>query len=227
MTVPYATPAELRAQGIAQITTTDDTLLTMLLLASAEAINNFCNRPDGFIAENPASARVYSGSGTAVQWIDECVEITAVAVKSSPSDDTYTAWLATDWLPFSGDPEYPNFNKLPYHALMVTATGAQAIFISGEYPFLRGFRPLEATYERSVPTVQVTAKWGVSVAAPTVIKEASLILAARWYKRSQSAWADTLANADFGQLQFRKVIDPDVQFMLRMGRFVKPPIGRR
>lgn len=221
----YAIASDLRGQ-INKLSTADDVILNTILSAAERTINLFCNRPDGFVALAAATARLYAGSGSAYIAIDECVEITLVAVKDSVTDSTYTSWAAGDWIAFRGDPKDPNFNGLPYNMLMVDPTGDQSIFTGGKYGNLRGFRP-DSTSHRGVPTVQVTAKWGYSVAVPADIKEACIMQSARWYKRLEGAMSDALASSELGTLLYRQSLDPDIKMILVNGRYVKPAVGRR
>lgn len=222
MTTAYGTVADVKGM-IEKVDTASDAAIQICLDGAAQTIDRFTNRlskADAFIADSTASARVYTGSGGRYQWMDECISITTVAVKDSPSDDTYTAWDAADWIAFSGDPQYPNFNKTPYEGIMVTATGAQDRFSSGKYSGLRGFRP--ETYEvRGLPTVQITAKWGFALTVPPAIKAATIAQATRWWKRYQGSFSDTLASAEMGTMMFMKELDPDIAMMLRKGRFVR------
>lgn len=219
----YATITELKA-SINKTTNTEDAVLTALLSAAENTINDFCNRPDGFVADAVATARVYAGMGDAYLFIDECTSISGVAVKDSPDDTTYTAWAATDWLAFSGDPHHPNFNRLPITGIMTAGGGDYATFLSGHYSGLPSFPPLE-TYTRAVPTVQVTAKWGYAVTVPPEIKQACIMQAARWYKAEQSAMTDTLANPEMGELIYRRELDPHIAMILVNGRYVKSSAG--
>lgn len=221
----YATAADLKTQ-INKTSAADDATLTAILAATERTVNLFCNRPDGFEADAVASARRYAGSGKPYQSIDECVEITLVEVKNSPTDTTYTSWVAGDWIGFSGDPKDPNYNSLPYTMLMVDPTGDYAVFYSGSFVTRGGFRP-STEVSRGVPTVRVTAKWGYSVAVPADIKEACIMQAARWYKRLEGAMADALASGELGTLLYRQSLDPDIKHILIGGRYVKPAIGRR
>jgi hypothetical protein len=204
----YATIDELKAQ-VNKEYDDDDTVLTAIITAASRAIDNYCNRiNDGFVAASSASARVFPGSGKAYQFIDECIEIETVGVKDSATDETYTTWTTDDWIGATGEPKMPNFNRVPYNFIMIRLdTGSYTYFPKSPFPI-----------------VQVTAKWGYAEVVPSSIKQATITTAARWYKRGQSSWADTLASGDFGQLQFRKVLDPDVQMMLRAGRYVRPAI---
>jgi len=222
----YATPEELRRDTNKQVDADDPTLADLLESAS-RVIDGVCNRPDGFLATVTATARIYAGSGKAYQWIDACVQITAVAVKDSPADAAYTAWTAADWLPFSGLPDDPEFNRLPYTGVMVAAGGSRSFFLSGRYSHLRGFRPDPDAQEFAVPTVQITARWGRSDTLNPIIKTATILQAARWFKRGQSSWADTLGTPETGQLMYRKVLDPDLELMLVKARLAVPAIGKR
>jgi len=223
----YATVKELRDQ-IGKVGATTDVELAALLDAAGMAIDNFCGRPDGFMAVPTASARTYSGNGGPIQRIDECVEVTKVEVKDSPTDTDYDEWDDADWIAFAGDPQSPDFqptsSSRPYRAIMVSAEGDYDHFTSGSYAHRRGFRPEQTVY-RGVPTVRVTARWGYADTVPYVIRQACITQASRWFKRGESAWSDAVGSPDTGQLFYRKVIDPDLEFMLVDGRLVKPTVG--
>jgi hypothetical protein len=223
----YATAAELRAE-FNKTSTADDVTLGRLLDAATRAIDRTCNRPDGFVADTEASARVYTGSGGPVQDIDECVEITTVAVKDAADDSTYTEWDATDYEAFGGSADRPNFQPTahgkPYTALMCSADGDYSTFTSGKYSGRAGFRPSH-NVTRGVPTVKVTAKWGYAATCPPDIKEACMMQAARWYKRFESAMADTVGSPDTGTLLYRRKLDPDIEHILIDGRYVRPTLG--
>jgi hypothetical protein len=211
----YATAAELRTQ-IDKTGTTgtgSDANLLILLNAASDAINKYCNRLDGFDASDTASARVYSSKGRPYLYIDECVEITALAAKDSVTDTTYTAWAADDYIKASGSYEDPDYNSTPYTLLIIDpeGTGGHSHFTDG------------AAHLRVRPTVQVTAKWGYSATPPDAVKQACLTQAARWFKRGESAWADAAATTELGAIMYRKSLDPDVQMMLT--RYRKPALG--
>ena len=212
----YATAAQFR-DFIGKTSGTDDVAILACINAASNAIDSHCNRPDGFVADDSASARVYPGRGLDYQYIDECVEITQVAVKDSPSDDDYTAWDVTDWIAFSGEPKNPDFNRLPYHAIMIAANGSYGVFTDGEYIVRAGFsRPKEL--RRRVPTIQVTAKWGYATECPDAIYTATVAQASRWWKRFKSGgFSDATVSSDMGTLAFQlrgKALDPDIAMML-------------
>ncbi|MDD5517858.1 MAG: hypothetical protein PHV98_00720 [Candidatus Omnitrophica bacterium] len=229
----YGTVTELKART--QIESTDasrDTVLGAMLDAAKVLIDQLLNHKDGFIALTVAVARYFPGSGKTYQWIDECVEISSVAVKDSASDTAFTAWTTPtdnfsgdgDWIAFAGTPQYPSYNVLPYTGLMIDPNGSYSLFNSGLFTTRGGFRP-ENESVRNVPMVKVTAKYGYSVTAPALIKEANLAQASRWYKKAQSAWADTLASAEMGTMMYTKKLDPDIETMLMESRYYRPMLA--
>ena len=232
----YATLAEVKAR--VQKTNTDwDTYGQTVIEGVSRAIDNYTNRPDGFVALTSATARVYAGNGLPIIRIDESVEITLVEVKDAVTSSTYTAWAATDWIAFSGDKTFPNFNDLPYDQLMVDINGDYSVFTNGNLSqpsrddiiFNDIIRSTEKYFynprsARAYPTVRVTAKWGYAVTVPPQIKEVCCMQSARVIKRYEAAQSNQLSSTEFGILSFE--LDPDIQTMLT--RMVKPgSIGRR
>lgn len=207
----WATAQELRRR-MNTVSTLKDIDLEAILTAAQNTITRFCNR-QSFLADTVASARLYSGSGKDYLTIDETPEITAVGVKESVSDTTFTAWATTDWLAYSGSRRFPNFNSVPYTGLMVNPNGDYSRFFRGS---TEGF-----------PMVQVTAKWGAYVTIPDELKEASIMQATRWFKRLEGAMADALASGELGMLMYRQKLDPDIAMILVNGRYIKPTVGRR
>lgn len=204
----YCTVAEVKAQSQKQFDNYDGVIEAMIL-AVKDAIDNYCGRPDGFVAATDATPRVFYGSGKNWQRIDECVAVSQVEVKDSPTDEVYEIWPTTEYVIFSGDPKRPNYNGPRFDAVMVRIdTGNYAIFPDSQYP-----------------TVRITARWGYATEVPAVVKQACITQVSRFMKRGQSGWADTLGDANFGTMNYRKVLDPDVQFMLKMGRLIRPAIG--
>ena len=233
--MPYATLAELKS-SMQKENVGDDVLLQRILNAAETKINRFCNRPDGFEADIAASARHYPGSSYSFQLIDECVSITTVAVKDSQDDIAYAAWTSPttalagdgDWMPCTGDQYAPDFVSLPYTMLIIDPNGDQSWF-TGETMTQkkRGRERRGHSLLSRVPTVQVTALWGYSVAVPNDIREATIMQSARWYKKEQGAMADALASADLGGLLYIQQLDPDIAGILLDGAYRRPHVGRR
>jgi len=227
-TAVYATALELRSE-IEKDKNASDGVLDVLLGAASRAIDGYTNRiEDGYVAPDAAVARAYVGSGNRFLMIDECIQIDSVAVKESPSDTTYTAWAATDWNAARGAPDFPKFYGTPYTLLVVTISGSEAVFTSGSGSSATHLWPDTRYHEHDgqyrEPTVQVTARWGYAAAVPDAIKQATIMQAARWFERLKVGMADSLATTDLGELRFTQALDPDVQFILRMGRWIRPPM---
>ena len=230
----YATVAELKSR-IDRTLETDDVTLLGLLTGASRSIDNACNRKkDGFVAA-VSSAREFVGSGTTIQRIDECASVSLVEVKDSMGDTTYTAWAGTDWDLFGGSNRFPRFNIGPFDKLMIAYNGNYSSFTSGlsaraennlaslSGASRRGIYNPRATY--GIPTVRVTALWGYALTCPPEIREATVMQAARWYKRYKSAMTDTLASEDVGTLIYDKPLDPAIRRILVDGRYIRKTVS--
>lgn len=221
----YATIDELRQQ-YGSLSSEKDEFVQRCLNAAAAALDAYCNWNVPLEAPTAAS-RMYAGSGTAFQDIDLCVSVTSVEIKESPTDTAWTTVTAGTYLPFCGEPRFPDFNNTPYNGIVLLGSG-RTFFPSGAYntsllstlPYLG-----ESAYRGyGLPTVRVTGRFGYAATLPANAKQAVLTQATRWVKRGEAAWADTISKGDMGQLQFRKALDPDVQAMIVQARLVKPAI---
>jgi len=218
----YATKDEFKAQGDNIPDLDDDTIIGLYIDAADLQINQFCNRPDGFVADAAASARVFAGQGRPWLWVGDFIDTDTlvVAVKDAATDTTYTTWETDEYIGFAGDYTRPNFHPeslaKPYTSIMISAVGdpPQSSFLSGAYN------------GQFVPTVQVTAKWGYAETVPATIKQCSLMQSYRWYKRFKAHFSDTLGNEMLGQLMYTKVFDPDIENILINGRYKRVSIGR-
>lgn len=222
----YTTIQVVRATIGSDVAGTADEVLARLITAVSRQIDRACNRPDGFVAAAVPSAREYAGTGAAVLSIDECLTVTLVEARHNPADASYLAWGADDWRAFSGDALTPDFTRTPFTALMTLPSGDHPVFPSGIFSGWSSSRaalselPLR---QWSVPTVRVTARWGYAESIPEDIANACVIQVARMFKRGKSGYADTLASADMGTLQYRK-LDPEVEAILRQGRYIRAVI---
>jgi hypothetical protein len=191
-------------------TTKYDDALEFLIEKASRAIDRHCGRyENGFVADDTATARTYSGSGKAYQMIGECTSVTKLEVKDSPTDSDYEEWTTDDYMTFAGDPLWPDFNRSPITGLMINyADGSYSHFTSGRLG------------EVAMPTVRVTATWGYADTVPASIEEATIIQVARWWKRAESAWSDAISRGDFGQLRFVNALDPAIKQLLDNGGWV-------
>jgi hypothetical protein len=218
----YATIEELRSQ-FGSISSEKDSFIQRCLNAAAEALDMKCNWNVPLEAPAAASARMYAGGGLAYLVIDPCVSVTTVEVKDSPTDTAWTALTAGTYLPFRGDPRFPDFNRTPYNGIVLLGSGRTA-FPSGKQDSSSGTGLAQTLLAYGLPTVRVTARFGYAATLPPNVKQAVLTQATRWVKRGEAAWADTVSKGDMGQLQYRKALDPDVAAMLVEARLVKPTI---
>jgi hypothetical protein len=202
MANPYATVAEFKAQSNLP-SSSKDTSIELMLDAAAAVVDGVCNRPDGFLADVSASAKLYVGTDDEYVHIRECVQVTQVEVLIA---DAWMVLGATAWNAYTGDWLDPDFNTTPYNGLLLTGR-SQAMFPKAKYP-----------------TVRVTARWGYAEQVPMQVKTAVIAQAHVWFKRGESAWADVLGSPDTGQLFFRSKIDPAVRLMLEMARLIRPVI---
>jgi hypothetical protein len=182
----YATAQQLRDQVDVQRDVADP-VLEDLLEAATELIDRFCRRPDGFIADAAPSDREYSGAAQHFLMIDECVEIVSVSIDGDAVDPA-------DWRGFRGSGRKPSFHP-PFHGVMLGW--------GDRFPRTRRF-----------PNVTVAARWGYADELPANVHQATITQASRWWMRGRIGWADTTEPPEGGSIQYRKVLDPDVELML-------------
>lgn len=200
-TSAYCTIEELKA-ACGKIEPDDDPILAVCIGIVSDWIDRTTNRRDGYTPPDAPTVRFYAGSGQTVQYIDQAIEITEVAVKRSAPDTEYQVWASDQWFPFLGEANWPNLNQLPYNGLMTTAGNGYLFTESRFGNTMRGFNDWRwsPTAYRRVPTVRVTAKFCYSDAVPNVVKGACLIEAARLYKEGRTFYANALASQDLGKL---------------------------
>ena len=209
----YATLTQFKQlANKATSTASEDAAITLYLAAATEnidrALNVYADGCEYFNAAVAATARQFPGSGGYTLRIPACIEITSVETRNNP-DDTWETMDAGDYTPASGSPRAPQFYRLPYTLLVA------------EEPF-----PKYSIGKGHHPTVRITARWGYSDSPPNDIVAACVEQASRWYKRAQSAMADTLADGDVGTLIYTRALDPDIERKLLHGRYTVPTIGK-
>lgn len=192
----YATLNELKGfVGIPTADTADDTTLTLALDSASAQVDAFCDRT--FLADATVTTRDYAVQNTGQIDIDPVSSTTGLIVASDDNNDgTYeTTWtLGTD---FRLEPINAAANGQPYDRLVALGT--------------RWFPKL--TYR---PGVRVTAKFGwPGGTAPPPVKNATLIQAARLWKRKDAPFG-VAGSIEFGsELRLLAKLDPDVESLLR------------
>ena len=187
----YASLAEVKAA--ARITdSVDDALLEIAIESASRAIDGHTHR-NFFVAGTVATARVFAATNSEFVWIDDVASTAGFALATSDNlDATYsTTWGTADYQlePLNGVSEGVSW---PY--TRIRSTGNKGL-----------------PYGSALAGVQVTARWGW-LAVPTAIKQATMILAGRQFKRYDSP----LGVAGFGDLGAMRVsrVDPDVATLI-------------
>ena len=200
--INYATPEELRRQIEKQGLTgsASDPALEILLNAASRFIDNYYNRPYGFIASGTSATRIYIGSGATHLWIDETISIVTLEYDPLPNGSDLTAIDPATYIGFRGSIDNPNFNRLPYHAIMLF----EGYFDNNKYYFVDG-------------------NWGYSEVVPSSIKQIVIAISARYYKQGQGAWSDTLGSVEVGRIMFRRE-NSDLKWLLEKSRFYLPSV---
>lgn len=138
-----------------------------------------------------ASARLFDTVSGYEMEVDRCLQAAAAIAVDETATGVYVAWvLNTDYLLWP-------YNEL-YFTRVVISTGAAKVFVDGQQ------------------LLQVTGKWGGTTSPPSVIKLATTMTVARWFKEGMQAYQDTGAIIEVGQLVYRKALGPAVKEMLRV-----------
>lgn len=185
----YCTLNELKA-ALRITDSVDDVLLENAVEAASRRIDNECSRR--FYADANVSARVYASDRHDMVFVDDISTATGLVVKiDDDADGTFETTLA-----LNVDYQLEPLNNL--------AQGRPALLLRA----LDTMFPIAAT-KRAL--VEVTAAWGWP-AVPDAIREATVLLALRQFKRLDSP----LGVAGFGDLGAVVVrrIDPDVTAMI-------------
>ena len=182
----YATLAQLKA-SLRITDSVDDALLELAIEAASREIDSATERQ--FFPTN--ATRIYTPRDSYVVEIDDLTTLTTLKT-SSAADGTFDiTWTASDY-------QLEPLNGLT-GGITVPYTQIRAV---GDYTF-----PIEG----GEATVQVVGSFGFAT-APTAIKQATVLLASRIFKRNDSP----LGVAGFGDLGVVRVsrLDPDVDSMI-------------
>ena len=185
----YCTLGEVKA-ALRITDSIDDTLLENAVEAASRRIDGECSRR--FYIDGTTSARKYAANRSAFVFVDDIATTTGLVVKV---DDTFsgaystTLTVGTD---YQTEPMNAAAQNEPITLLRALNTG---------FPVENNGRAL----------IEVTAKWGWP-AIPDAIREATVLLAARQFKRLDSPLG-VAGFGDLGAIVVRR-IDPDVAAMV-------------
>ena len=180
----------------AQWGTDYDALFASLILRAGDLVDRLTKRQDEigtYDAPATATARHFDSEGGLYLPVDECVEVTAVAVRLG-SGTAWTDFTATDYYTW---PYNANATTGPIMRLDVDRRqGSQSAWPSGR------------------EAVKVTARWGYSDSPPEVVKQAVIIQVIRWMKRGEQLFADGSLVGDAGRLVYVQKLDPEARTLL-------------
>jgi len=187
----YATLAEVKA-SLRINDSVDDSLLEIAIEAASRQVDGHTNRTF-VVAGTVATARVYQAHWTDLVWVDDFASTTGLVIETA---DGLDGNFATTW----GTADY-----------QLEPLNAYDSGISLPYTKIRALLNKSFPVDSSIAAVRVTARWGWS-AVPTAVKQATILLASRGFKRYDSA----LGVAGFGDLGAIRVsrTDPDVTALL-------------
>lgn len=198
----YATTAELKAQvGIPLADTQDDANLGLCITTASRAIDQCCNRQFGSEASPVAryytyDARVRVGNLIALA-IDDLMTTSGLLVATDfAQDHTYSSSLVYS-TNFDLWPWNAPADGMPYTHLVLRSGTA---VVSSLLPYWEG-------------AVRVTAQWGWT-SVPSAIKEATLIQAARFFKRKDAPFGVAGSPEMGSELRLLQKLDPDVAVMV-------------
>jgi hypothetical protein len=185
----YCTLAEVKA-ALRITDNIDDTLLENAVEAASRRIDGECSRR--FYIDATTSARTYAANRSAFVFVDDIATTTGLVVKV---DDTFSGSYSTT-LAVGTD-----YQTEPTNAAAQNEPITMLRSLNAGFPVEGNGRAL----------IEVTAKWGWP-AIPDAIREATVLLAARQFKRLDSPLG-VAGFGDLGAIVVRR-IDPDVAAMV-------------
>jgi hypothetical protein len=190
----YATLSDVKAAlRIPGADTQDDSLLEISIEAASRQIDGFCER----VFTQSTATRIYRPTDVFTVDIDDLQTLTFLKTDSDGSGVFSTTWSATDYQlnPLNG---ISGGIRSPY-------TQIRAV---GEYLFPI-YEPQNVNSNEA--SVQIAGVWGFAT-IPTAIKQATIILSMRQFKRYDSP-TGVMGFGDLGVMRVGSV-DPDIQALL-------------
>lgn len=185
----YCTLTEVKA-ALRISDTVDDTLLENAVEAASRRIDGECSRR--FYQDGSATARTYAATRHDLIIVDDISTTSGLIVKiDDDADGTFETTL-TSGTDFQLEPVNALTQAKPVTMLRALDTG---------WPVAANGRTL----------IQITARWGWP-AVPDAIREATVLLAARQFRRLDSPLG-VAGFGDLGAIVVRR-IDPDVAAMI-------------
>jgi hypothetical protein len=183
----YCTLAEIKAS--ARITDdVDNALLELAVESASRMVDSYTQR---YFYNAGTATRIFAPQDSYVTEIDDLVSLSVL--QTSDGDSFGTTWAAKD------------YQLEPLNGVVDGLTGYPSTRIRAVDDFIFNMLDGEAT-------VRITGVWGWS-AVPVAVKQATVIQAARIFKRNDSP----LGIAGFGEMGAVRVgvqLDPDVKHLI-------------
>ena len=166
----------------------DDILLSMIEAAS-DTIDKFCHRT--FLVKDIPETRDFDAWGTTRVRIDDLRSITSLKVDTDGDGTFGTELLEGDYL-------LQPANKLPKLWIDLRSTGTKL-----------------AKFPKLPQCVEITGLWGYGDSIPQPISQACIMLASRWFKRKDTAFATAVATPELGRFEVSMNVDVDMKLLLQ------------
>lgn len=182
----YCTLAELKSR-FDILDATDDTILEQTIEAASRTVDTLCSRR--FYAAT--ETRYYTADDPDLLWVDDIASVTTLKTDEDADGSFETTWGPTD---FQLDPPNASGDGLPYTRIYIAPTSPYAFPV----------------YQRR--GVQIVGSFGWP-SVPHAVREATLLLAARYFKRKDAPMGAQIGNPEQGALSIPGK-DPDVDRLL-------------
>lgn len=187
----YATLAEVKAAlRIPSADTIDDTLIELAIESSSRALDTYTGR---YFYNAGTATRYFVADTNYYTVIDDAITITEVATADDLDAVYDNVWDSTD------------YQKEPLNNVSGGITGWPTTALRAVDDKLFPVNSQEAC-------VKITGTWGWS-AVPIAIKQATILQAARVFKRNESPLG-VLSSPDLGFIRVGTRIDPDVAMLV-------------
>jgi hypothetical protein len=199
----YVTLADVKAHATTPQWGSDyDSLIPVLITRASEFVDRLTRREVGaYDAADSATARRFSADGGLYLPIDECVEVTAVAIRETSTTTSWTDLNTDDYVTW------------PYNA-----SGLGEPIIRLDIDRRSGS---ETEWPKGREAVKVTARWGYSDEPPAVVEEAVIAQVIRWLKKGEQMFADASMMKRAGTLTYAKQMSPVVRNTILDSHLVK------
>jgi hypothetical protein len=190
----YCSLAEVKAS--ARITDgVDDTLLELAVESASRLVDSYTQR---YFYNAGTATRLFVPQDSYVTELDDLITLTTL--ETSDGDNFGTTWAAKD------------YQLEPLNGVVDGLTSHPATRVRAVDDFLFNILDGEAT-------VRVAGVWGWS-AVPTAIKQATVIQAARIFKRNDSP-TGIVGFGEMGAVRVGAQLDPDVKHLIEPYRKVR------